>query len=84
MDRRWKKGEIELRYDADEGSFSAWYFETSPADRTPERYREILRNLVKEAGAEADTAGKTHPDLASRAKGCVLPIARKRPRSRPN
>jgi len=52
-------------------------------DRT-ERYREILRNLVKEAGAEADTAGKRILDLASRAKGLRHPNRKKRPRSRPN
>ena len=41
--RRWNSGEIELRYDAGEGSFSAWYFEHRlPID--PERYGEILRN----------------------------------------
>src|SRR6266404_3672603 len=62
-----EKGEIELRYDADEGSFSAWYFEHR-LPIAPERYREILRSLVKEAGAEADTAGKRILDLASRAK----------------
>jgi hypothetical protein len=37
-----EKGEIELRYDADEGSFSAWYFEHR-LPIAPERYSEILR-----------------------------------------
>jgi len=63
-----ENGEIELRYDADEGSFSAWYFEHR-LPIAPERYREILRSVVKEAGAEDDTAGKRLLDLASRNKG---------------
>ena len=37
-----ENGEIELRYDADEGSFSAWYFEHR-LPIAPERYGEILR-----------------------------------------
>src|SRR5712672_2546235 len=73
-----EKGEIELRYDADEGSFSAWYFEHRlPIE--PERYREILRNLVREAGAEADTAGKRILDLASRARGLRHPNRKEAP-----
>ena len=54
-----EKGEIELRYDAAEGSFSAWYFEHR-LPIAPERYSEILRTIVKEAGAEASAAGKRH------------------------
>ena len=46
-----ESGEIELRYDADEGSFSAWYFEHR-LPIAPERYSEILRTIVKEADAE--------------------------------
>ena len=38
-----EKGEIELRYDPDEGSFSAWYFEHR-LPIAPERYSEILRS----------------------------------------
>jgi (1->4)-alpha-D-glucan 1-alpha-D-glucosylmutase len=45
-------GEIELRYDADEGSFSCWYYEHR-LPIAPERYGEILRTIVKEADAEA-------------------------------
>jgi (1->4)-alpha-D-glucan 1-alpha-D-glucosylmutase len=59
-----EKGEIELRYDAGEGSFSAWYFEHR-LPIAPERYGEILRTAVKEAGAEND-AGKRILELASR------------------
>jgi (1->4)-alpha-D-glucan 1-alpha-D-glucosylmutase len=73
-----EKGEIELRYDADEGSFSAWYFEHR-LPIAPERYSEILRSLVKEAGAETDTAGKRILDLASRTKGLRHPNRKEAP-----
>jgi (1->4)-alpha-D-glucan 1-alpha-D-glucosylmutase len=64
--------EIELRYDAGEGSFSAWYFEHR-LPIAPERYSEILRTSVKEAGAEGDAAGKRILDLASRHGGLRHP-----------
>jgi len=67
-----EKGEIELRYDADEGSFSAWYFEHR-LPIAPERYGEILRTSVKEAGAEDGAAGKRILDLASRHTGLRHP-----------
>ena len=67
-----EKGEIELRYDADEGSFSAWYFEHR-LPIAPERYSEILRIVVKEAGAESGAAGKRILDLASRYRGLRHP-----------
>ena len=67
-----EKGEIELRYDADEGSFSAWYFEHR-LPIAPKRYSEILRAVVKEAGLEDDGAGKRILDLASRYKGLRHP-----------
>jgi len=67
-----EKGEIELRYDGDEGSFSAWYFEHR-LPIAPERYSEILRNLVREAGAEDDAAGKRILELASRYRGLRHP-----------
>jgi (1->4)-alpha-D-glucan 1-alpha-D-glucosylmutase len=66
------KGEIELRYDAGEGSFSAWYFEHR-LPIAPERYREILRNVVREAGAEDDAAGRHILALASRYRGLRHP-----------
>jgi (1->4)-alpha-D-glucan 1-alpha-D-glucosylmutase len=67
-----EKGEIELRYDADESSFSAWYFEHR-LPIAPERYSEILRATVKEADAEASAAGKQILELASRHKGLRHP-----------
>jgi (1->4)-alpha-D-glucan 1-alpha-D-glucosylmutase len=63
-----EKGEIELRYDAGEGSFSAWYFEHR-LPIAPERYGEILRTVVKQAGAEDDPAGRQLIDLARRHPG---------------
>src|SRR6201996_7040193 len=67
-----EKGEIELRYDPAEGSFSAWYFEHR-LPIAPERYSEILRNIVKEAGAEDTPAGKALLALGSRYRGLRHP-----------
>ena len=52
-----ERGEIELRYDAAEGSFSCWYFDHR-LPIAPERYGELLRTVLKEAGAETSEAGK--------------------------
>ncbi len=65
-------GEIELRYDATEGSFSAWYFEHR-LPIAPERYSEILRATVKQADAADDPAGQQLLELASRYKGLRHP-----------
>jgi (1->4)-alpha-D-glucan 1-alpha-D-glucosylmutase len=73
-----EKGEIELRYDANEGSFSAWYFE----HRLPialERYSGILDMVVKEAAAENSAAGERILDLASRYKGLSHPNRKEAP-----
>jgi len=67
-----EKGEIELRYDADEGSFSAWYFEHR-LPIAPERYSEILRTVVREAGAEEEAVGRRVLELASRYRGLRHP-----------
>src|SRR6266704_2077051 len=67
-----ENGEIELRYDTSEGSFSAWYFEHR-LPIAPERYSEILRAVVREAGAEDDPAGKRILELASRYRGLRHP-----------
>jgi (1->4)-alpha-D-glucan 1-alpha-D-glucosylmutase len=67
-----EKGEIELRYDPGEGSFSAWYFEHR-LPIAPDRYREILRAIVKQAGAEDNAAGKALLALASRYRGLRHP-----------
>jgi len=67
-----EKGEIELRHDEQEGSFSAWYFEHR-LPIAPERYSEVLRTIVKEAGAENETAGRSILELASRYRGLRHP-----------
>jgi (1->4)-alpha-D-glucan 1-alpha-D-glucosylmutase len=67
-----ESGDIELRYDPGEGSFSAWYFEHR-LPIAPERYSEILRMIVKEAGADDSTAGKRLLALASRYRGLRHP-----------
>src|SRR5712671_2174393 len=63
-----EKGEIELRYDAGEGSFSAWYFEHR-LPIAPERTREILRSVIKHADAEDEPAGRQLSELALRHTG---------------
>jgi (1->4)-alpha-D-glucan 1-alpha-D-glucosylmutase len=73
-----EKGEIELRYDASEGSFSAWYFEHR-LPIAPERYSEILRHVVKQAGEEHSAAGKRILELASRYTGLRHPNRREAP-----
>jgi (1->4)-alpha-D-glucan 1-alpha-D-glucosylmutase len=73
-----EKGEIELRFDANEGSFSAWYFEHR-LPIAPERYGEILRMAVKEAAAENSIPGKQLLDLASRYHGLRHPNRKEAP-----
>jgi (1->4)-alpha-D-glucan 1-alpha-D-glucosylmutase len=73
-----ENGEIELRYDPDEGSFSAWYFEHR-LPIAPERYSEILRGVVKEAGAGDSPAGQRLLELASRSKGLRHPNRKEAP-----
>jgi (1->4)-alpha-D-glucan 1-alpha-D-glucosylmutase len=73
-----EKGEIELRYDAGEGSFSAWYFEHR-LPIAPERYSEILRAIVRETGVAESTAGKRIFELASRYKGIRHPNRKEAP-----
>jgi (1->4)-alpha-D-glucan 1-alpha-D-glucosylmutase len=67
-----ERGEIELRYDASEGSFSCWYYEHR-LPIAPERYVEVLRVVVKEAGAETTETGKQILALASRYRGLRHP-----------
>jgi len=70
--------EIELRYDASEGSFSAWYFEHR-LPIAPERYGEILQTIVREAGAEDSATGKRILDLTSRHRGLRHPNRKEAP-----
>ncbi|MEN3346628.1 MAG: (1-_4)-alpha-D-glucan 1-alpha-D-glucosylmutase [Bradyrhizobium sp.] len=67
-----ERGEIELRYDASEGSFSAWYYEHR-LPISPERYGEVLRAVVRDAGAEESAAGRAMLALAARYRGLRHP-----------
>jgi (1->4)-alpha-D-glucan 1-alpha-D-glucosylmutase len=58
------RGEIELRYDAGEGSFSAWYYAHRLPIR-PDQYARILRAVVSAAGAGASPVGRRLLDLAT-------------------
>src|SRR4051794_20688687 len=67
-----ENGQIELRYDPAEGSLSAWYYEHR-LPIAPERYSEVLRHAVAEAGGDNSTAGQRILELASRYKGLRHP-----------
>jgi (1->4)-alpha-D-glucan 1-alpha-D-glucosylmutase len=71
-------GEIELRYDGNEGSFSAWYYEHR-LPIAPQRYSEILRTIVREADAAEATAGKAILELAARYTGLRRPSRKEAP-----
>jgi (1->4)-alpha-D-glucan 1-alpha-D-glucosylmutase len=73
-----ERGEIELRYDAEEGSFSAWYFEHR-LPIAPERYGELLRTIVREADAAESDSGKSILALASRYTGFRHPNRKEAP-----
>jgi (1->4)-alpha-D-glucan 1-alpha-D-glucosylmutase len=73
-----ENGEIELRYDAREGSFSAWYFEhRMPIG--PSRYGEMLSKVVAQAGAADEPAGRRLLELAARYRGPRNPSRDKAP-----
>jgi (1->4)-alpha-D-glucan 1-alpha-D-glucosylmutase len=59
-----ENGEIVLRYDGQEGSFSAWYFEHRLPIR-PDRYGEMLRTIVGHAGAGEEATGRRLLELAA-------------------
>jgi (1->4)-alpha-D-glucan 1-alpha-D-glucosylmutase len=61
-------GEIELKYDATEGSFSAWYYEHR-LPISPNRYGDILRTVVATTDAEQTAAGRALIALAARYDG---------------
>jgi (1->4)-alpha-D-glucan 1-alpha-D-glucosylmutase len=63
-----ESGEIELRYDAAEGSFSVCYGEHR-LPIGPNRYGEILQKAVAEAGAGDQPAGRQLIELAARYRG---------------
>jgi (1->4)-alpha-D-glucan 1-alpha-D-glucosylmutase len=56
-------GEIALRFDAEAGSFAAWYFDNKlPVN--PRRYAEIIRTIVGAAAAHDTLAGQALIGLA--------------------
>ena len=61
-------GEIALRYDAREGSFSAWYYQHR-LPIGPNRYGEILQKAVAHAGAADEPAGRHLIELAACYRG---------------
>jgi (1->4)-alpha-D-glucan 1-alpha-D-glucosylmutase len=63
-----ERGEIELRYDDSEGSFSAWYYEHR-LPIGPNRYGEVLQKVVAVAGASDEPAGRELLRLAARHRG---------------
>jgi (1->4)-alpha-D-glucan 1-alpha-D-glucosylmutase len=73
-----ERGDIELRYDANEGSFSCWYFEHR-LPIGPERYGEILRMIVQDADAETSEAGQRILQLASHYRGLRHPGRKEAP-----
>ncbi|PJG55050.1 malto-oligosyltrehalose synthase [Bradyrhizobium forestalis] len=73
-----ERGDIELRYDPDEGSLSAWYFEHR-LPVAPERYGEVLRVVVKEADAAETEPGKRLLSLAARYTGLRRPNRKEAP-----
>jgi (1->4)-alpha-D-glucan 1-alpha-D-glucosylmutase len=73
-----ERGEIELRYDAGEGSFSCWYYEHR-LPIAPERYGEVLRVIVKEADGEQSETGRQILELASRYRGLRHPNRKEAP-----
>jgi (1->4)-alpha-D-glucan 1-alpha-D-glucosylmutase len=73
-----ESGDIELRYNAQEGSFSAWYYEhRMPIG--PNRYGEILDKIVMTAEAHKQPAGRQLLELAGRLRGPGNPPRDKAP-----
>ena len=63
-----ENGEIVLKYDPAEGSFSAWYYEHRLPIR-PDRYGEMLRAIVNAADSGNQPAGRKLLQLAARYHG---------------
>lgn len=70
-------GQIELKYNETEGSFSAWYFEHR-LPIAPERYSDILRAIVSTAGDESPVSIQLMA-IAARFSGPANPVRAKAP-----
>lgn len=73
-----QSGEIVLQYDAEAGSFAAWYFDDK-LPINPRRYSEIIRTTVAAAGAEQDPTGQALLALAADYSGPKAPSYRGAP-----
>jgi (1->4)-alpha-D-glucan 1-alpha-D-glucosylmutase len=73
-----ESGEIVLRYNAEEGSFSAWYYDHR-LPITPSRYGEILQKAIAAAGAGDTPAGRKLGELAALYHGPRNPSPEKAP-----
>jgi (1->4)-alpha-D-glucan 1-alpha-D-glucosylmutase len=71
-------GEIELKYDAASGTFAAWYFEHK-LPINPQRYGEILRNIVSGANAHDEAAGQAIIGLVQPHRSPTAPSYRESP-----
>lgn len=71
-------GEIEIKYDAETGSFAAWYFDHK-LPINPQRYGEMLRTLVTAANALDEPAGHELIALAHAHRAVGAPSYRDAP-----
>src|SRR6185503_4374211 len=71
-------GEIELKYEAESGSFALWYFDNKlPVN--PQRYSEMIRTIVGSAAAADDPAGHELITLAHDYRDPTKPAYRDAP-----
>ena len=74
------RGEIALKYDAGEGSFSAWYFDHRfPIN--PQRYSDIIKTVVAAARCRPTSrpAGRCWPSPTKMRGRACRPMRRRRP-----
>ena len=57
-------GEITLKYHAQDGAFSAWYFDHR-FPISPQRYGEVLKSIVAAAGAADEPVGRALLEMAA-------------------
>jgi (1->4)-alpha-D-glucan 1-alpha-D-glucosylmutase len=73
-----QSGEIALRYDAEDGSFAAWYFDHK-LPINPQRYSEMLRTIVAAAGAADEPGGHALIGIADDYRAPDTPTYRQAP-----